>query len=599
MTSWTLSTVGLLIAFFSHASSGETAPSGDSLGPVPAEELVGLWAAERLFGEPLNEELVIRKSGAKLSASIESRKIDVTHDGARVSFSLRDNRGRFRGWLDEDGSLRGHWIQPATDQVGYPVASPLEFVRQGDAWKANVATYPDRLRLYLRVQKTSDGPVTAFIRNPERNRGVWIGIRRVTVDGERVTLTGTEGRRLLTGQLRDKNSVLSLPLPFAGDLPFEFRRVGRESDFYPSKASAAYRYVQPKQLSDGWRTAACEELHLDRRRLEALAQSVRDTQTTSLATPYIHSILIARKGKLVFEEYFYGYDRDHPHDTRSAGKSVASMLVGAVIDHHSDLDVDRTVASIFGDQFSEPQSESRVPLQDRRQWRKRITIGHALSMQSGLDADDNDPKSLGGEDRMQDQSDQVDWVAYALAIPMAREPGTKAVYGSNNINLAAATVARATKSWLPDLFAQHLAAPLGIRNYYFNLDPAGHGYMGGGIRLTARDQLKLGQVMLDGGKFNGKQVLSQEWVAKSLGAQGGIHEPNDYGLGWWRKSLTFKERTVDVVYASGNGGQFIVCVPEFDLVVQMSGGNYNNFPVWYRNLTHLIPEFVFSAIEKN
>lgn len=77
--------------------------------------------------------------------------------------------------------------------------------------------------------------------------------------------------------------------------------------------------------------------------------------------------------------------------------------------------------------------------------------------------------------------------------------------------------------------------------------------------------------------------LDRRCVKKSIQPLGSIHDPSDYGYGWWRKTLQMDERTVEVFYAGGKGGQFIVCIPEFEMVIQKSGGNYGNFPVWYRN----------------
>ena len=148
------------------------------------------------------------------------------------------------------------------------------------------------------------------------------------------------------------------------------------------------------------------------------------------------------------------------------------------------------------------------------------------------------------------------------------------------------------------MLRRYITGPLGIEHYYCNLDPVGHGYYGGGIRMRPRDQLKLGQVMLAGGLWNGKRVLSESWVKLSTSPTGRIYKPNDYCMGWWRKLLPFRERKVELLYASGNGGQFIVWAPELDVVVQISGGNYRNFPAWGKHLTEMIPRFVFGAIEE-
>jgi len=220
-------------------------------------------------------------------------------------------------------------------------------------------------------------------------------------------------------------------------------------------------------------------------------------------------------------------------------------------------------------------------------------------MRPGLSCDDNDGDSPGNEMNMQGQAAQPNWRRYTLDLPMVRAPGDRAIYCSASINLALATLQSVTGEWLPDIFAKGIAEPLGIEHYHFNLTPAENGYMGGGVRLVSRDQLKLGQVMVDGGRWNGARVLSEAWVADSVAAHASINEPDDYGYGWWRTELenpaTGKRHRV--FYASGNGGQLIIGVPDLELVVQFSAGNYGNFPVWIRFLRDLVPQYVLPAVE--
>ena len=151
--------------------------------------------------------------------------------------------------------------------------------------------------------------------------------------------------------------------------------------------------------------------------------------------------------------------------------------------------------------------------------------------------------------------------------------------------------------WIPAVFDEYLARPLGIGHYHFNLTPTGQGYMGGGLRLRPRDQLKLGQLMLDGGTWQGERLLSEAWVADSIAAHAGLHEPDDYGYGWWRSTLTNPATgaTHLAINAGGNGGQFIIFIADLDLVIQISAGNYMDFRTWYPFLRELVPEYIIAA----
>lgn len=563
--------------------------------PSQDEQLTGVWQAQQSFASAWNHELTIRQSGSEVVAAIDDITLKAKFNGKELRFKLPGDRGAFRGRRDDDGNLAGHWIQPATQNTTYPYAFPLHFTRDGKEWSARVRTLPDRITLFLKVSRADDGPLQAFIRNPEWNLGIRLGNREVKRSSSQVRLL-RGGADPITGKLSNDGKVLTLTLP-SHDQPFQFRRTDRASAFYPAPTTEPYRYRVPEQLKDGWATVAPDMVDMNPSVLEEMVQSIRESQTEGLRSPYIHSILVARSGKLVLEEYFHGYDRDTPHDTRSAGKSVGSMIVGSVLDRNPQLTTETTIAEVFGNAFTEPASaRSDVPFEQRQQWRRQITIGQALGMQSGLDLDDNDDASLGREDTMQDTPAVRDWAAFVRAIPMHRKPGSQTLYSSNSINLAVTAVAHVEKEWLPNLLRRHITEPLGIDTYYCNLDPAGNGYYGGGIRLRPRDQLKLGQVMLAGGVWKGQRVLSESWVKQSTTPTGSMHEPNDYCMGWWRRSLPFRGRQVDVFHASGNGGQFIIGVPEFDMVVQISGGNYRDFRVWYRHLTEMVPKHVFAAM---
>lgn len=596
---------GCLIALFAFlgALAGLNASEQRCLNAQESgASLIGVWEAEQTFNHHQARTITLQKTNEQWFATLGDTRCKVNNQSENLSFELSNGGGKFRGKISKsDQSVTGFWIQPITTNLNYPLATPLRFDKLKDTWKANVQPLRDRLRFYLVVSKPHGKPVEAFIRNPERNVGIRIGYLSVRMNNNNLELKQMRGESSFKGKRTVTNSdeSIAINLPYS-QKPFIFRRARRTSDsgFYPAESSNPYRYLKPKRVDDGWDVAAAGELGFDTSRLETMVQELRGLETSELTTPYIHSVLISRRGKLVFEEYFYGYNRTQTHDTRSAGKSVGSMIVGTVVDRDETLSENSTLASLFGNAFQESKSvASALPYAKRSDWRERITIANALAMQSGLEADDETSNSLFSEDRMQDQTQEPDWIKWAMNTPMFREPGTRSFYASNSINLASAAVARKHGAWLPDLFEMHLAKPLGIHRYHCNLDPAEQGYMGGGIRLTPRDQLKLGQVMLDGGRWKGQQILSERWVEESTRPHGSIHEPNDYGMGWWRKSLNVGSKQVKVIHAGGNGGQLIVCIPEYQMVVQISGGNYSNFAVWYRNLTELIPQKILPAIK--
>jgi len=310
-----------------------------------------------------------------------------------------------------------------------------------------------------------------------------------------------------------------------------------------------------------------------------------DTPIDSVHAPDIHGVLIARHGKLVLEEYFHGFHRDRLHDTRSAAKSLTSVLTGAAILNGCPINLSTPVyKTMYG---------STLP-KDLDARKQTMTVEHLLTMSSGLDCDDSDAASAGNEDNMQEQTAQPDWYRYTLDLKMVRAPGEKAVYGSANPNLLGGVLARSTGRWLPDLFHDLVAEPMEMGRYAMNLTPTGDAYMGGGVRFLPRDFMKLGQMILDGGRWHGRQVVSAEWARRSTSPLYEL-QGRHYGYLWWVVEYPWKGRTVRAFFAAGNGGQIVMGIPELDLVIAFYGGNYSD-PVFYVPQRVYVPQHILPAV---
>jgi CubicO group peptidase (beta-lactamase class C family) len=227
-------------------------------------------------------------------------------------------------------------------------------------------------------------------------------------------------------------------------------------------------------------------------------------------------------------------------------------------------------------------------------------------MTSGFACDDNNDASPGNEDNMQSQSAQPDWYKYTLDLPMAAEPGGKhAVYCSADLNLVGGVVAQATHFWLPEFFDHYLARPLQFGTYHMNLMPTGEAYMGGGLYVRPRDELKIGQLYLAGGIWNGTRIVSENWVERSTTAnstfdpQTNYDAPHEYGFGWHVNYLHSDNRVFRAYSAGGNGGQIVMVIPDLDLVVGINGGSYGEFMKWYRWGLQLVPQYIIPAVSQN
>jgi CubicO group peptidase (beta-lactamase class C family) len=203
---------------------------------------------------------------------------------------------------------------------------------------------------------------------------------------------------------------------------------------------------------------------------------------------------------------------------------------------------------------------------------------------------------------MQMQTAQNDWYKFALDLPMARDPGGEhAVYCGSDINLVGGIVKNATGHWLPEFFQQYFARPLQISSYHLNLMPTGEYYLGGGIYLRARDQLKLGQLYLSGGAWNGKRILSEAWVKDSVTRHSGFPPviPSDtdhgYTYAWHTRVLKAGGREFRDYYAAGNGGQYVLVLPDLDMVVGITGGDYAERDKFFPWESQLVPQYIIPA----
>jgi len=283
----------------------------------------------------------------------------------------------------------------------------------------------------------------------------------------------------------------------------------------------------------------------------------------------ITSVLVARHGKLVYEKYFDG-DANSLRNTRSATKSITSMLAGIAIDHQQLPGVDARVFAYF------PEKQ---PVADPDPRKDQITVEDFLTMSSLLECDDNNEFSRGNEERMYIIED---WVKFLLDLPIkgfapwAAKPqdspyGRSFSYCTAGVTTLGAVVEKSTKTKLADYAAQNLFGPLGIQQVKWAYSPLGLAQGGGGLELRSRDLLKLGQLYLNGGIWDGKRVVSQQWVKASTTPHVEVDESAKYGYLWWLKN--FKGHPA--AYMSGNGGNKVALVPDLDMVVVITSTNYN------------------------
>jgi CubicO group peptidase (beta-lactamase class C family) len=284
----------------------------------------------------------------------------------------------------------------------------------------------------------------------------------------------------------------------------------------------------------------------------------------------------------------HGQNRDKLHDTRSAAKSLTATIVGAAIQSGAPLELSTPVYEVMnGGRFPE----------DLEPRKRAMTLEHLLTMSSGFFCDDTDPAAPGNEEAMLDQTDEPDYYRFTLKIPMASAPGEKAVYCSVNPNLALGVVSRAMEESPLDIFDRLIGRPMKIDRYGWVLDPAGNPYGGGSVQLLPRDFMKLGQLMLDGGEWQGRRILGRDFVSRASAPQ--YHLRNIYyGYLWWGIDFPYKDRTVYAFFAGGAGGQGVIVVRELDLVVAVFAGNYGSRDAAIHIQHELLPRYILPAVRE-
>ena len=514
--------------------------------PTQAPDFTGLWGATLRLGPDVRGSLIIYQADDRTyRADLAGYSVPARGQPPDFSFELPDGKGAFR---------RGHWFQPE----GF--ASPVRLVADGpNRWRGTITPLEQSYTFYMPITRKPDGTYATYLRNPERNQGRFIRAQRIDFNGEEVKLLGTGGRpdgTLSIGHYYD-DGVIRLPLRWG---TYDFTRVtDSSSPFYPrGKPAPRYQYNRPLQLDDGWPVATLEDVGLARDSIARFVQSLIDMTMDSIGTLQIHSLLIARHGKLVLEEYFHGYNRDMPHDTRSASKSWTATLIGAAMQAGVPLRLDSPVYATMGVATDDPR-------------KRAMTLEHLITMTAGFNCDPDDTTSA--DEDVMDNRGIRGWYRYTMNAALVSAPGEKIFYCSTEPNLAGGMLEKVAGEPQIALFRRLLAEPLKLSDYHLFIRD-GDLYGGGGSRFTPRDFAKMAQLMLNEGRWNGKQILSREWVRQSGAPLRNLGTTQQYGYLWNSQELDYRGRKVRAVFAGGNGGQVSMAIPDLDLVIAFTGGNY-------------------------
>jgi CubicO group peptidase (beta-lactamase class C family) len=341
----------------------------------------------------------------------------------------------------------------------------------------------------------------------------------------------------------------------------------------------------------GWPTASAAESQLSEAKFKALEADIRAGKFVKIG-----SVLVARHGKLVYEGYFDG-DASTLRDTRSATKSITDALVGIAIDEHKLNGVDAQVLALL------PERARKVQNPDPR--KSAITVEDFLTMSSPLECDDWNDASRGNEERMYIVED---WAQFILDLPIrgrmhlgekAEAPpyGRNFSYCTGGVFTLSEVLTKVTGMRTDHYAEAKLFTPLGITNVEWVYSPMNVPQTGGGLRLNSRDLLKIAQLYLNGGQWEGKRIVSDTWVKASTTPHARIDESTDYGYLWWLKSFKAGEKNYPAYFMSGNGGNKVVAIPSLDMTVVITSNNYNSRGM-HEQTEKILTEYVLAAVER-
>ncbi|GAA4237774.1 serine hydrolase [Postechiella marina] len=323
-------------------------------------------------------------------------------------------------------------------------------------------------------------------------------------------------------------------------------------------AQHPYTYKQPKTLNDGWKTENLKFTHIDTSLIFKALNQIKNRENK------IHSVLLIKNNKLIIEEYFKKHNAKTPHDIRSVTKSIRSILLGIAIDKGFIENINDPILKYL---------KTHVPKKHLDNRKKNITIKNLLTMSSGLDCNDWDSKSKGQEDKV---SRKKDWIQYTLDLPLINKPGTVSNYCSMGTVLIAEIISQSSGMTINEFAEKYLFNPLQITQANW-----GHTSKEAVIPsakrlyLTSRDLAKIGQLILNNGTWKGKQIVSKNWVEASTTTNTKIANV-EYGYLWWNIPFNVNQKVFISKTATGNGGQYIMIIPELEIVAVFTGGAYNS-----------------------
>lgn len=338
--------------------------------------------------------------------------------------------------------------------------------------------------------------------------------------------------------------------------------------------------VQPIQPASGWEISKAS---FDKQKIEEMNKLIALYKLKEIT-----SVVVIKDGKLLLEEYFNKADRNTLHDTRSVGKSFTSAMMGIAIQEKYIKNEDQNLASFY----DLKQFANYSPRKDS------VKIKDLLRMSSAFNGSDSNDDSPGNEENMYPKDN---WVKFGLDLSMdsSKISGKQWDYFTVGVVLLGDILHKSVPEGLEKYADKKLFAPLGITRYEWQYTPQKVVNTAGGLRMSALDFARFGQLYQNKGKWNDKQILPQKWVDKTftkyLPIPGRTNEY--YGYLFWNKTFTINGKDYETFYCTGNGGSKIYIFKDVPLTVVITARAYNR-PYGHSQVDKMMQEYILPAVVK-
>jgi CubicO group peptidase (beta-lactamase class C family) len=350
---------------------------------------------------------------------------------------------------------------------------------------------------------------------------------------------------------------------------FSIPPVSRQTDSIPKSGS----FLDPDPYP--WPESSPELQGLDTEMFERAFQAAD-------AIPNMYGLVVIRKGTLVAERYFHGQTMFRANHLHSASKSFISALVGIALRENFIQNLDQKMMDFFPEYAS--------PLLDPRKY--QITLRHLLTMRAGFAWEETVPD-------LEAYLASPDWVGYALNVPLRYDPGQAFNYSSIQTNLLSAILTKASGLSTKALADKYVYGPLGISFPQWYQDPQGY-YLGAhAMYISPRDMARFGYLYLQKGRIGDQQIIPAAWIEESWKPTGrsgwnwASLQNEGYGYQWWMGKLGGSE----IFFAAGKGGQFIIVVPELEMVVVTTadGDSWVESGAQNQDILRLVDRYILQA----